>query len=77
MNNATQHEQLLKFAASDLRTARKQGDVLVGGTIIGRISVAYDAETKTYHIVNDVLETVASGKAKVIKEALAKLYRVA
>jgi hypothetical protein len=75
--NTELFSSLLKFAASDLRTARKQGDTLIGQTQRGTLSLSYVAGVYTLATVGLHPVTLASGKPSAVKPVLADLYDVA
>lgn len=69
---------LTRFADTDMRWARKQGDVLITGTKRGTLCLAYDADAKTYTLTTTGLdaEKLAEGKPKDIRPVLTGLYDV-
>ena len=79
----TEQEARLKFAASDMRKARRESEILIAQTVRGLVALAYDADTKTYEIRQQQApgqtgnSVIFSGKAKAAKAAVARLYRVA
>ena len=79
----TEQDARLKFAASDMRKARQEGDILIARTVHGLVALAYDATTKVYEIRQQQAPgqtgnpVIFSGKAKAAKAAVARLYRVA
>ena len=75
--NTELFSSLLKLAASDLRTARKQGDTLIGQTQRGTLSLSYVAGVYTLATVGLNPVTLASGKPAAVMVVLADLYDVA
>lgn len=77
-NTNTLQASFEHFATSDLRTARKEGNLLIGGTQRGTLGLSYSRATKTYTLATQGLDSsiVAEGKAGTVKKALAGLYTV-
>jgi hypothetical protein len=67
---------LARFAASDLRLARKQGDALIGQTRLGTLSLRYDAGHYSLTTTGIAPTVIAEGKAATVKAALADCYLI-
>lgn len=52
MNTYEQEMALEKIAQSDLKSARKEGRILIGRTKIGTVELAYHKPTRSYSIVS-------------------------
>ncbi len=74
MNTTMMMIALEKFAASDLRAAKKYGEILIGGTKRGSLTLRYVAGTYTLLTWGLVPEIVASGKPATVRPVLATLY---
>lgn len=71
-------EQLEKYAESDLRLARKKGMIGLAQTKLGLLNLHYNANDRTYELVQCGAEptTIASGKKSVVKAAIVAAYDV-
>ena len=72
---------LTRYANSDLRTARKHGEIIVAGTKRGNVTLSYNDETRTYLLTALNMKTLesdvlAKGKAANARNALIALYVV-
>ncbi len=47
--------QLIKYAQSDIRKAKKEGEILIARTQKGLVTLRYMSSTKTYEIANTSL----------------------
>ena len=76
MNASDLTAALDKFAASDLRAARKNGDIMVTGTKRGTLSLSFDGAAYTLATVGMESATLATGKPADVRPVLASLYTV-
>ena len=72
---------LVKMAKSDLRTARREGSMLITGTVRGLLALDYDVAAKSYTLTVQggawAGEVLLNGdKAKVAAALIASLYTV-
>jgi hypothetical protein len=74
--NATLVDQLKRFADSDLRAARKQGEILVTQTKRGTVALRHEGGVYTLTTQGPNATVLASGKAAVARECLVSLYTV-
>jgi len=63
---------LAKFAAADLRAAKREGYTLVGGTKAGTLSLTHVAGV--YTLTDTASKVLAQGKPAVVRPVLAILY---
>jgi len=68
--------QLLRFAEADLRLARREGSILIGGTTAGNVWLSYDRPSKTYTLTNTSGDVLADGPRRIVATELAKSYKV-
>ena len=66
-----------RFAASDMRYARKDGEVAITQTTRGTVFLRYNDGTYTLDTAGLNPETLATGKAAAVKPTLMTLYTVA
>lgn len=67
---------LARFAASDLRLARKQGDTCICQTRLGTLWLRYDAGHYSLTTTGIAPTVIAEGKAATVKAALADCYLI-
>lgn len=65
-----------KYAAADLRAAKREGYMLVGGTKAGTVSVTHEAGVYTVTTQGVDAKVLASGKPAAVRPVLAALYVV-
>lgn len=73
------NENLIKFAKSDMKIARKEGDMMIAGTKRGTVIVSYDSATKRYAVATcgiDTVNLITDGKAAATALVIAGLYVV-
>lgn len=68
-------DALLRFAAADMRLARREGSILIGGTVHGNVGLAYDREARAYTLTAGST-VIASGRAGIVRLALARAYKI-
>ena len=76
MNAADLNADLLRFAASDLRAARREGSIMITQTRRGLLSLSYDAGRYVLSTTGLDAEVIAEGKAGAVKAAIAGCYDV-
>ena len=82
----TEQEARRKAAASDMQTARREGEILIAQTVHGLATLSYDTATGTYEIrrqltpaevVSNVSDAmIFSGRGIEALAAVAMLYQV-
>lgn len=77
--NTTVAVQLDRFAAADLRAARKEGYMLIGQTKRGTLALTHDdgiytLSTAGLRADGPAVEVLAKGKPAVVRPVLAALY---
>lgn len=72
-------EALYKFAKSDMRTARKEGEIFITDTKRGLVALSYDRDAKTYRVDTQGMDSeclIKNAKAGEAVYAIADLYCV-
>ena len=83
----TEQEARRKAAASDMRLARKEGEIMITQTVHGLVALSYDTATGTYEIRrqltpaeivagNTSAAVIFSGRGIEALAAVAMLYQV-
>ena len=68
--------QLDKYAASDLRLARREGEIAVGGTKVGTVFVRFEEGKYSVTTAGLQIKVLVEGAPKVVRPFLASLYVV-
>lgn len=76
MTTAELTAALTKFAKSDLRTARKEGYILIGQTKRGTLALRHSAGIYTLSTQGIDAAVIAQGKPTVVAPVLAGCYSV-
>jgi hypothetical protein len=74
--NAETLAAVTKFAASDLRTARNRGYILVAQTQKGLLALTYEQGEYTLSTTGVTSEVLARGLKLHVRDTLANLYSV-
>lgn len=74
--NAETLEAVTKIAASDLRTARNRGYILVAQTQKGLLALTYEQGEYTLSTTGVASEVLAKGLRAQVRPVLANLYQV-
>ena len=69
-------KQLERFANSDMRMARKEGEIIIARTKEGNVNLKYWPIEKKYFITKYNGEVLYEGKAKGCRKAIVNLYDV-
>lgn len=76
MNPAELAAALDKYAASDLRAAKREGYMLIGQTKVGTVSLTCVDGVYTLTTQGIDAKVLASGKPAAVRPVLAALYQV-
>ena len=71
--------QLEKFAKSDLRAARREGEIMIGGTTRGRLTLSFSEGVyllSCFDFSRMASEVLAEGKPATVVPDLSALYSV-
>ena len=76
MNTTDLAAALDKFAAADLRAAKREGYMMVGQTKLGTVSLSHEGGVYTLTTQGLDAKVLASGKPAAVRPVLAALYSV-